>query len=185
MTPAVVGLLALAAVLWPVRGAAQGWVTGPRTGGTPVPSPRRPTIPETADAAVLLSLAIGSGRAVADALDQVAALSPDPVRRDLARVSAATRWGRALPEAWGYADPVWRTVALALAVALECGAPAAEVLREAAASMREEQARHLEAASARAGVLLVLPLGMCFLPAFVCTAVVPLVVVLLDRTLAG
>ncbi len=45
--------------------------------------------------------------------------------------------------------------------------------------MRVAEARRVEAALQRAGVLLVLPLGVCFLPGFVATTVVPVVLVLL------
>ena len=62
-------------------------------------------------------------------------------------------------------------------------APSAAVLLEAAATLRDTESRRLEEAGGRAAVLLVLPLGLCFLPAFIATAVVPIVVVLVGTQL--
>ncbi len=41
----------------------------------------------------------------------------------------------------------------------------------------------MQAAAARAGVRLVLPLGLAFLPAFACTAVIPVVLALAHTVL--
>ena len=48
------------------------------------------------------------------------------------------------------------------------------------------QVEHLAAASAeRAGVLISGPLGLCFLPAFICLGIIPVVVGLASRVLDG
>jgi cysteine sulfinate desulfinase/cysteine desulfurase-like protein len=65
------------------------------------------------------------------------------------------------------------------------GAAAAELLDGAAARIREQAERARERSAARAGVLLVLPLCLGFLPAFFCTAVVPVVATLATGILAG
>jgi hypothetical protein len=57
------------------------------------------------------------------------------------------------------------------------GAPA-DLLAAAADRIREAHERDLERRAARAGVLLVLPLGLAFLPAFALTALVPVVLAL-------
>lgn len=204
-------LLVLAVLAWPVgarRGGSGRHVAAPFVGsasgvgevdglataaGTGIAGPgeetsgpeRRPPVTdrEVADAMVLLALALRSGRGLADALAETAAVSSTGARDDLVRVTTALRWGRSMRQAWGYARPVWRRTAQAMAVADESGAASAAVLLEAASAQREEDARRLEEAGQRAGVLLVLPLGLCFLPAFVATAVVPLVVVLLGQQL--
>jgi pilus assembly protein TadC len=49
--------------------------------------------------------------------------------------------------------------------------------------MREEESRRLEADVHRSGVLLVLPLGLCFLPGFVATTVAPVVLLLVGSVL--
>ena len=75
---------------------------------------------------------------------------------------------------WGVGGPT----ATAFVVADAVGAPSATVLLDAASNLRETEARRLEEAGGRAAVMLVLPLGLCFLPAFIATAVVPTVAVL-------
>ena len=61
------------------------------------------------------------------------------------------------------------------------GAPAAAMLRAGAAAANREVARAAEERAAAFGVRLVLPLGLCALPAFICLGVVPLVISLLPR----
>jgi pilus assembly protein TadC len=130
---------------------------------------------EVADALVLLALALRAGLGLAEALHEVQAGSRGRVRRDLASVVAALQWGKPAPEAWAFASPVWRQVAQAWEVAVQTGSAPAEQVELVAQRLRDAQERDREHRAARAGVLLVLPLGFGFLPAFVCTAVVPVV----------
>lgn len=75
-------------------------------------------------------------------------------------------------------------VADALRATWEDGAPPRATVRAAASALRRERhARAMEAA-ARLGVRLVLPLGLCYLPAFVLVGLVPVVVSMAARTLA-
>lgn len=136
------------------------------------------TVDEVADALVLVALALRAGLDLTHALEEVAARACRPVGRDLATVVAAVRWGRPVAEAWTYADAVWRPAALAWSVAETTGAAPAALLADAAVRLREGQERDRERRAARAGVLLVLPLGLGFLPAFACTAVLPVVIAL-------
>lgn len=55
------------------------------------------------------------------------------------------------------------------------GTALATGLGELAAQCREEAAHSATAAAERAGVLIAGPLGLCFLPAFVCLGIVPVV----------
>ena len=98
---------------------------------------------------------------------------------------AALRWGLPAREAWACAGAHWRQAATATHLSEQTGAPAADLLDGAATRMRDQADRARERAAARAGVLLVLPLGLGFLPAFACTAVVPVVVTLASGVLAG
>ncbi|MCM3556410.1 type II secretion system F family protein [Janibacter melonis] len=177
MTPALVALVLAAALVWPPRARA---APGPLRPGDDAPSP---LLSQVADATDLLALSLVAGRGITEALDAVADVSDPAVALDLRRVGAALRWGREMRAAWSYASPGWGPVATALVVSSECGAPASEVLAGAAARIREGEARRLEAAAARAGVLLVVPLGLFFLPAFVAMAVVPMLLVLLGQSL--
>lgn len=144
-----------------------------------------PAVAEVADALVLIALAVRSGMGLAEALAEVQAGSAGAVRRDLGAVVAALRWGRSAPEAWAFAGPCWRPVALAWQVADQTGAPPADLVESAAHRLRATEGRAAERRAARAGVLLVVPLGLGFLPAFACTAVVPVVVALARGVLGG
>jgi len=61
------------------------------------------------------------------------------------------------------------------------GAGLAEAVREHAAQLRQETAAASIRAAGRAGVLMTAPLGVCFLPAFLCLGLAPVVVGLLGR----
>lgn len=69
-----------------------------------------------------------------------------------------------------------------LDLAHRAGVPAAALLRNAAEDLRDDVAAASLAAAERLGVRLVLPLGLCVLPAFVVVGVVPVVVGLLSST---
>ncbi|MGU3409991.1 type II secretion system F family protein [Microbacterium sp. M1A1_1b] len=72
-----------------------------------------------------------------------------------------------------------------LSLARRAGVPAAALLRSAAEDLRDDVAAASLAAAERLGVRLVVPLGVCVLPAFVLVGVVPVVVALLSSTVAG
>lgn len=67
-----------------------------------------------------------------------------------------------------------------LLVCERSGAQAGDVLRAAARQYRRTRRREREAQAGRLGVRLVLPLGLCSLPAFIALAVVPVVLSLLS-----
>lgn len=185
MTWAFAVALVLAVLLWPARGSPARPVQGAdgvtEGGGSRGRAPSRrlePSVDEVADALVLIALALRAGLDLTRALEEVAAGAQGLVARDLSTVVAAVRWGRPVGEAWSFAGPVWRPAALAWVVAEATGAAPAALVADAATRLRERQERDRERGAARAGVLLVLPLGLGFLPAFACTAVLPVVVAL-------
>ena len=165
------------------RRAAAPTPAGPAAGG----DPNGPIVGTAAlaDAMVLIALAMRSGLGLAETLTAVGRASVGSVGRDLGAVVAALRWGRATAQAWTYAGPRWRPVALAWHLAAETGAAPADLIERSAARLREEQELAAQRRAARAGVLLVLPLGLGFLPAFACTAVVPVVLALAGGVVAG
>lgn len=67
--------------------------------------------------------------------------------------------------------------------AAESGAALAAACARCAADLREQREARIDAAGQRAGVLVVLPLGFCFLPAFVLVGVVPILLGALDDVL--
>ena len=140
---------------------------------------------EVADALVLISLALRAGLPLTEALHHVQAGTTGRIRADLAAVVAGLRWGRPADEAWTFAGPGWRAAAMATHMSEHTGAAPAALIERAAGRLRDERERERERAAARAGVLLVLPLGLGFLPAFACTAVVPVVLNLASGVLSG
>jgi hypothetical protein len=174
VTPAAL-LVALAVLLWP-RGAGEG-----SAAGEPAASPSRhpATVDEAAAALGLVAAALRSGVGAVEALEAVAAVDDGPAGRELAVVAAAHRWGQRPDEAWGHVGPGWAAAGVAWHAAHTAGAAPAGLLAAAAGRMRAEESRRVEAAVHRAGVLLVLPLGACFLPGFVATTVAPVVLHLL------
>ena len=184
-------LAGLSVFLWPRRSETLGatWarsVTGRATSPTARSLSQGLAGPaDVADSLALFSLALKAGIGQHEALERVAECSAGTVRASLRSVAAALRWGRAADEAWSYAPPEWRAAALAWRVAETTGAPAAELIADASRRLREEEARCTEAAISRAGVLLVLPLGLAFLPAFACTSVVPVVLALTHSVLGS
>ena len=87
--------------------------------------------------------------------------------------------------AWdGYDHPLLRELARILAPAYSAGTPSSALLRHCAATYRLEERRAAERASAKLAVALVLPLGLCSLPAFICCGIIPIVISLLPGLLA-
>ncbi len=72
-----------------------------------------------------------------------------------------------------------------LALAEDAGVPAAELLRAEAERQRYDARARGQAGAQRLGVQLLLPLGLCILPAFVLVGVVPLIVSVLSSTSFG
>jgi pilus assembly protein TadC len=70
-----------------------------------------------------------------------------------------------------------------LRMAATAGIAPADVLEQASQEIRRAEEQRLEVATARLGVRVVLPLGLLFLPAFVLTTVVPIVMALAAQVL--
>lgn len=183
MSLLAVALVVVAVVVWPGQVTRVGWLRS-EIEAVGEPATAALTVDEVADASVLLALALQSGRGMVQALEEVAGVSAAGGGEDLRRVAAALRWGRSMSQAWSYARDVWGPTATAFVVADAVGAPSASVLLDAATSLRDAEARRLEEAGGKAAVMLVLPLGLCFLPAFIATAVVPIVAVLVGTQLS-
>ncbi|MGW0179421.1 type II secretion system F family protein [Nocardia sp. NPDC003345] len=139
----------------------------------------------------LLAACLRAGLPTATAVRAVvptapAALGP-PLRRvaDLLAMGAdpATAWSSAEPES--AADPDFLSLARLARRSARSGSSLAAAVGELAG---ERRARVEEAATARAeraGVLIGGPLGLCFLPAFICLGIVPVIVGLAGGVLGG
>jgi hypothetical protein len=149
------------------------------TGGE-APPPQ--AVPE--DVAVVVDLIAGclaAGLSMPAALD-AAAVAGDPVTHQACvATAAALRHGVSGNEAWhGWQDDRWLApVARSAARTTETGAAAADELQRAAARLRAGRRVQLHERVQRASVWVVVPLGLCFLPAFVLVGVVPVVAGLL------
>ena len=127
----------------------------------------------------MITTRILTGEAVAGALDDLARTLPGA--RGLRATAALLLWGRDWDEAWvGLdTDPVWMETAARLRPLHRSGMAGARTLAETAAAVRQQTRRADERAAEELAVRLVMPLGLCLLPAFVCWGVVPVVMALL------
>lgn len=125
-----------------------------------------------------MALALQGGGSLGEAASSVATALPGPRRDELGRVGTALRVGSDPAVAWAEAGPDWEPARRALDLAAVAGVAPASALRQAATDLRRDAVADVELATARLGVRLVLPLGLTFLPAFVLTTVLPLVLAL-------
>lgn len=132
---------------------------------------------EAVAAAELLAACLAVGCPPPAAAEAVAAARPGPVGDRLAEASALIRLGADPVRVWSdlAGDPALAGVGKALARAAGSGTPAAAVLAEEARRLRRARGLAADAAVARVGVLAAAPLGLCFLPAFLCLGVLPVV----------
>lgn len=152
---------------WTPGGAEQIDDPGPGAGVTVVP-----------EALELVALALQGGGSLGEATSSVATVLPGRRREELGLVGASLRHGTDSTTAWAEAGPDWEPARRALDLAAVAGVAPAPALRQAATDLRRDAVADVELATARLGVRLVLPLGLAFLPAFVLTTVLPLVLAL-------
>jgi pilus assembly protein TadC len=175
---------------WVALGAGAGWVVadawgagiGAVLGGAatrwlprPVPAEVRADrarantdLPFAAD---LLAAALQAGATPEGAARLVGQAIAGPLGLRLGRVERALRLGAPAAEAWSYLGDVDGAARLLRAAERSghSGAGFAGALHRVAEDLRADRLLAAEAAARRAGVLVVLPLGLCFLPAFVLT----------------
>jgi hypothetical protein len=156
-------------------------------GGTPTPTRRRAdaTRDGAAELAMLLDLlgaALAAGAPLATALDCVDRALPAPRVHPLNRVRDVALSGSL--EALTDTDDVPAVLLRALRRSGRSGSRLAVQLRLLADDTRAEAAGAALDRARRVGVLAVLPLGLCCLPAFMLLAVAPLAAGLLHGTLA-
>lgn len=123
----------------------------------------------------LLGVCLTAGVPPGAALAAVAAAVPDPLGEQLHAVAGLYRLGAEPARAWAAADPALRPLARVLVRAGESGSAVGPALRALAGELRSEARSRAQARVQRAGVWVLAPLGACFLPAFLCLGVVPLV----------
>ncbi|CAN5273554.1 hypothetical protein BH20ACT5_BH20ACT5_23200 [soil metagenome] len=125
----------------------------------------------------LLAVCLRAGSPTGHALGVVGAGLEGPLGADLRAVAALHDLGADSRLAWsGYTDdPVLRPVARAVARVTDSGSELASTFESLALQCREQRRHEAETTGRRAAVAVLAPLGLCFLPAFVCLGVVPTV----------
>jgi len=134
---------------------------------------------------VLLAVALQSGCGVVEGIEHVAQVAPPVPAAELAVVAAALRWGLDEEWAWAEVDPRWSRAAMAMRLAREAGVAPSSLLLSGADDLRSNRLAAIDVAAARLGVRLVVPLGVAFLPAFVLTTIVPVVLALARQVMAS
>ncbi|MER7400874.1 type II secretion system F family protein, partial [Streptomyces sp. NPDC000151] len=101
-----------------------------------------------------------------------------PVGERLRQTAAELRLGGEAAASWGRCAelPGARELGRCLARAGISGVPAVESVSRIAADLRSEWGRAATEAARKAGVLVTLPLAVCFLPAFLTVGVAPVLV---------
>lgn len=202
----MMGVLALAAfVSFPLRHRAS-WLLAYRAGRSGVPGtsnmPGTSSVPGTAsdgedretvsaaadglrDTAMMLELTasmLDAGAGIGRALELLARAASPPINHSLRPVVAALAIGADWETAWQTPQrhaPEALRLRDALAFAALTGAPSASILYAQAARERREHFRAAEKRAAALGVKLVVPLGLCSLPAFICLGIVPVLIAML------
>lgn len=136
------------------------------------------------DPAMMLELVaamLDAGSGIGRSLELVAAAASPEYRRSLRPVIAALAIGADWETSWrGSEGHSAEVLALrdALGFAALTGAPSSAILYAQAARIRRERFRSAEKRAASLSVKLVVPLGLCSLPAFICLGVVPVLLAL-------
>jgi type II secretion system (T2SS) protein F len=184
--PSVAAVPVVAAAAAVVLGAAVGvWAAVCAAGVVVVVGRRRPRaapqldVPLVAD---LVAACLAAGAAVGDALRAAAETSPGAARICLP-VADRLASGAAPAEAWAdwLARPELAPMARACVRAADSGAATTLELRRAGDRVRMQRRAELTHRAHRAAVWAVLPLGLCFLPAFVLVGIVPFALGLFGR----
>lgn len=133
----------------------------------------------------LLAACLRAGQPVAYAVAAVAGRLPGPGGAALRRVGELLALGADADQAWepAMATPVTAPLAKAARRTARSGTALAQSAADLAAAARAAADDEAEARAARAGVLVTVPLGVCFLPAFLCLGVAPVIVGLAGRLL--
>lgn len=102
-----------------------------------------------------------------------------PAGHALSAVGTGLTLGLPWRQAWAAAGPLpiaVQDLRSALTFSAVSGAPSSSALRAASAQVRRAEHRRAEAAAERLAVHLVVPLGLCSLPAFIAWGIVPVLI---------
>jgi pilus assembly protein TadC len=133
----------------------------------------------------LLSVCLRAGMPLVAALETVADALPGAFAADLRVVAGVQRLGATPAGAWAdlAADADLAPVGRVVSRSAESGSRLAAAFDRLAADRRSALVAAGLGRARRAGVIAMAPLGLCFLPAFVCLGVVPIVLSLAKEVL--
>jgi pilus assembly protein TadC len=151
---------------------------GPRTPRAHGPDPLA-----VASSLDVLAVCLAAGMAVSNAAAATAASAPPKLASVLRRAADLLALGSDPGTAWSAppgmaADPIDTQIDSLLRLArrsASSGAALADGVAELADQVRHDATHAATYAAERAGVFIAGPLGLCFLPAFVCLGIVPVV----------
>ena len=126
----------------------------------------------------IIRLGISSGMTISDALQYAQKYSPSAAAEVLDQVLNQFRIGfplsRGLEEV-AVANPGWRSISDTLIASLHSGSPVTDQLTDVEfviqSSIDTEKLKRIKSVAVKS----VLPLGLCFLPAFILLAVIPII----------
>ena len=126
----------------------------------------------------LLATALEAGLPMQRAIEAVAEVDDSAAAAALREVGRLLVLGAPPADAWGIAagDPALSAVAAAAVRSAVGGVKVADAARDAARSLRERARTVAERSAARAEVALTAPLALCFLPAFLCLGLAPVII---------
>jgi pilus assembly protein TadC len=137
----------------------------------------------------VLAACLRSGMAVSTAASATAPSAPAALARLLSRAADLLALGAEPAAAWtSPAGPVGKHAEALLRLArrsASSGTALARGVAELADQSRHEAADTASAAAERASVLIAGPLGLCYLPAFVCLGIIPVVAGLAGQVLGS
>ncbi|WP_428339920.1 type II secretion system F family protein [Mycobacterium sp.] len=150
--------------------------------GRPRATAKRPTGPDplaVASSLDVLAVCLSAGMAVSTAAAATARSAPPLLAQILCRAADLLALGADPAVAWsaapGPADPQIDAVLRLARRSSASGVALADAVSGLATQCRQDATHAAAATAERAGVLIAGPLGLCFLPAFVCLGIVPVI----------
>ncbi|WP_072802932.1 type II secretion system F family protein [Rhodococcoides yunnanense] len=177
-----------AMVIVPALPSSLGRVSGPHVEDTNSTGPEPDSDDHSAAAVLdLLAACLRGGLPAGIAAAAVAGVAPPSIGKALKTTSDLLVLGADAHTAWApiAADPEMEPLARMARRSARSGSSLADGIAELARQKRVHAEDAAAAAAERAGVLISGPLGLCFLPAFVCLGIVPVVAGLAGSVLGG
>lgn len=125
--------------------------------------------------AALLAALLDAGSTIEASVGALARSHRGPLAPSLCRIDAAMRLGAGV-DAWDAGSDVLEPIAQAMRRSAMTGAPAATLLMQTVIDEQRRMVTRAEIAARSAGVRALLPLIVCFLPAFLLVGVLPVIV---------